>query len=86
MGGAQCFRRKHACPRNYGQCGSTHGEGEKGGGQVISNRESDPWGRQLGRMVEESSHNHTTEKNNDSGTTIQGSYKQLEWKSFYSLG
>lgn len=30
--------------------------------------------------------NHTTEKNNDSGTTIQGSYKQLEWKSFYSLG
>ena len=45
-----------------------------------------PGGDSWGGSVGESSHNHTTEKNNDSETTIQGSYKQLEWKSFYTLG
>ena len=49
MEGAHCFRRKHACPHHYGQCGSTHGEGEKGeGGQVISNRKVIPGGDSWG--------------------------------------
>ena len=45
MEGAQCFRRKRACPHHFGQYGSTLGEGEKGeGGQVISNWKVIPGG------------------------------------------